>query len=109
MGAFRIDVPKLFRLWHSNMTNEAICAELGVVASTFSRLGRVYGLKPRTHIRARFHQKDDPTIEEIMERAAAIRESWSPAEERRRRVGESQGRVELANYVYCGGEFLASD
>lgn len=100
MAAFRIDVPKLFRLWHSPMTNEAICAEFGCVSSTLSKLGRVYGLPPRTHIRGQYHQKDDPTPEQIAERAAIERSKWTPEEEKKRRVGEVQGRVELRNYIY---------
>lgn len=100
MAAFKIDVPKLFRLWHSPLTNEAICAEFGCVSSTLSKLGRIYGLPPRTHIRGQYHQKDDPTIEEIIERAAAIRSTWSAEEEKKRRVGEHQGRVEIRNFIY---------
>ena len=100
MAAFKIDVPKLFRLWHSPLTNEAICAELGCVSSTLSKLGKVYGLPPRTHIRGQFNHKDDPTIEQIIERAAAIRATWSVEEEKKRRVGEHQGRVEIRNFVY---------
>jgi hypothetical protein len=44
---------------------------------------------------------EPPSPEEIAERAAAIRETWSPEEEERRRGGPRH-RVEMRRFCYDG-------
>jgi hypothetical protein len=98
-----VNVPMLFRLWNSDMTDDELCIELRIVRATMGRLARQYGLKARHWAKADPHRRpDDPTPEEIEERAALERSRWTPEEERRRAVGRCGGAVEIANYVFDG-------
>jgi hypothetical protein len=98
----KVDVPELFRLWASDMSDDDVCISLRIVRATMTKLARQYGLPPRLHAKADpLRRPDDPTPEEIAERAAIERSRWTPDEEARRAVG---GRrvVEVAKYSFDG-------
>lgn len=98
----KIDMEVLRSLWNSPMRSDKICDELGITRGGLFRLARKHrlGLRPRdveTHCERR---ADDPTLEEIEERAAAIRARWSPFETRQRMVGARYARVEIKKFVF---------
>lgn len=102
-GHQRVNVPELFRLWNSDMTDDEVCVELRIVRATMTRLAKQYGLKARHWAKGDPNRRpDDPTPEQIAERAAIERSRWSPEEEQRRAVGRGHGAVEVARYVYDG-------
>jgi hypothetical protein len=82
-----MDVPRLFRLWHDySIANEELMKLLDVSPPAFYRLRLKYSL-PRRPIqcwRKTNGEPDDPTTEEIAERAAECRQKWSAAERVRR-------------------------
>lgn len=87
MRRVQIDVPKLFQLWNSTLRNDQLAEALGVTRDHLSALRDRYGLPVRQHQcpKGNASHKPDPTEDEIAERAAAIRQNWSPEEEERRR------------------------
>lgn len=97
----KVNVPLLFRLWFSDMSDDDLCIEMRIVRATMTRLAKRYGLPQRLHAKGDPHRRlDDPTEEEIAERAAIERSRWTPEEEKRRAVGRSS--VEIQSYVYDG-------
>jgi hypothetical protein len=99
---FHGTVKDLFRLWFSTATDDEVCIELRIVRATMAKLARKYGLPARLHAKADGQRRpDDPTPQEIVERAAIERSRWSPEERERRIVGGSR-RVEVADYAYDG-------
>lgn len=98
----KVDVPNLFRLWASDISDDELCIALRIVRATMTRLARRYGLPPRLHAKGDTQRRpDDPTPEEIVERAAIERSRWTPEEEERRAVGRGR-RVEVTNYSFDG-------
>ena len=70
----RIDVARLFSLWHDeSLTRAEVARELGVTAGQLTRLASRHGLgaRGRTH---RAFSMTDPTPDEIARRAAECRE-----------------------------------
>ena len=99
----KVNVPLLFSLWHTDMSDDDLCIELRIVRATMSRIARQYGLAARYWAKADPHRRpDDPTPEEIEERAAIERSRWTPEEEERRAVGRHGASVEVASYVFDG-------
>jgi hypothetical protein len=90
----QVDVPLLFRLWSQPLEIRQIAERLGVRESFVGKLARRYKLPKRaTHKAVDNHMRaDDPTPEEIAERAA-----WCRA--RRQEVVERE-RVEIKAYHY---------
>ena len=78
-----IDVPLLFQLWHTDLKNDELAARIGVARGNLWHLRQKYGLPERKQQRTR-PPAVDPTPEEIIERCAEVRRSWSPEEEARR-------------------------
>lgn len=87
-----MDVPRLFRLWHDyTVSNEELMKLLDIKVGMFYRLREHYKLPKRPpqcwkrKIDMESHDlQDDPTPEEIAERAAFCRSRWTEAEEARR-------------------------
>jgi uncharacterized protein YjcR len=72
-GAKRqIDVPLLYKLWHSEMETGDIALRLGVSLSTLHNVRQKHGLPKRP--RAEVTLVADPTPDEIAERARQCRE-----------------------------------
>lgn len=97
-----IDVPKLFRLWHSEMRSDDIAAQLGLTRMQLYRMKVIHKLPDReAQYNAKCHQRlDDPTEEEIAKRAAAVRAGWPPGEAEKR-MGIQGSRVEVMRYRWC--------
>lgn len=88
-----MDVPRLFKLWHDySIANEELMKLLDVKPGAFYRLRVRYGLpsRPMQCWRGTHDESDDPTPEEIAERAAECRQKWSPPERERRNCRPSQ-------------------
>lgn len=100
-----VDVSLLFRLWNSTMRNDELCEALGISRGVLWSLRDRYKLPVRAKAcRApagtESHQPD-PTPEEIAERAAMVRRSWSASEEERRRC-HGPSRYRLPAFAFDG-------
>jgi hypothetical protein len=84
-----IDVALLFQLWHSDLKNEELAARIGIARGHLWHLRNKYGLPPRKQQRTR-PRYQDPTPQEIEERAAEVRRGWTPEEEARRVCGRRE-------------------
>ena len=70
----KVDVPTLFSLWADmTLTRVEVARKLGVTEGNLTRLAERYGLGPRGRQHRAFSM-DDPTPEEIAERARECRE-----------------------------------
>lgn len=70
----QVDVPMLFSLWgDTTLTRAEVARRLGVTANQLTKLAEKYGLGRRGRQHRAFSM-DDPTPEQIAERAAACRE-----------------------------------
>jgi hypothetical protein len=70
----QVDVPTLFSLWADmTLTRVEVARKLGVTEGNLTRLAERYGLGPRGRQHRAFSM-DDPTPEEIAERARECRE-----------------------------------
>ena len=94
---------ELSRLWHSPLTNERICQQLGCSNSQLYILARRLKLPPRGHVKVEDGERGpgDPDEETIRHRAAKIMASWSPEVAERRRVGKSPKPM-MKNYAFDG-------
>lgn len=90
----KIDVPLLFKLWTGPLEIREIAEQLGLRESFVGKLARRYKLPHRPKRKAvdNGRRVDDPTPEEIAERAAWCRE-------RRSQVTDDK-RVEIRTYHY---------
>jgi hypothetical protein len=97
------DARELTRLWHSSMTNERICQQLGCSNSQLYILARRLKLPTRGHVKVEDGERGpgDPDEETIRHRAAKIMASWSPEVAERRRVGKSPKPM-MKNYAFDG-------
>lgn len=89
----KIDVPLLFRLWHmppNEMPSPEIARQLGITGTYLYQLKQRHKLPDRERIR--HYDVDDPSEEEIAERAAAIRAAWPEGEAEKRFCGGSSTR-----------------
>lgn len=96
-----VDVAELFRLWHSDLTNTELCERLGLTGGSLWSLRKKYGLPIRKRVENPDRQRrpDDPTPEEIAERAAECRARRSKDErERMERSGRQEWR--LPSYAF---------
>lgn len=98
-----IDLKYLTYLWKSEMKSDQICEELGCTRGALYNLVRKHrlGRRPPQFSAARNTETPDPTPEQIAERAAAIRATWTP-EERRSRMAKCYRpkRVEIRNFHF---------
>jgi len=101
------DVPTLFRLWAAGLPEREISEALGIRVGSFYIVKNRYKLPERPRALPVASACDDPTPEEIAERAAEQRAKWNPEEEARRR-GAAAGvkvrsyRFERERYVLTG-------
>lgn len=98
-----IDVQELFRLWHSPMTNAELCKHFEINGGSLWSLRKKYALPARPHavVRDTLRRPDDPTPEEIAQRAAECRAKRS-AQEKARNARAGRVRWELPAYAYNG-------
>lgn len=72
--ARQVDVPMMFRLWGDmTLTRVEVARKLGLTEGNLARLAARYGLGPRGRQHRAFSM-DDPTPDEIAERARECRE-----------------------------------
>ena len=95
-----VSVPLLFRLWHDNTKRpEDIARELGCSVPTLWRLKGIYGLPKRADrpVDEEYNgwKVDDPTEDQVEERAAECRVKWSEKMEQNRRSADSRQEVTL--------------
>ncbi len=90
-GRIVVDEAQLKQLWLSGMSVARISAELRISTDSLNRVRVRLGLPARTPTtRAKPGEPyRDPTPEEIAERAAAVRATWTPEVEEKRRVAKS--------------------
>lgn len=88
-------------LWANSNPTE-IAKKYEVSRMRVYHIAKTFGLKPRSQM---ILESDEgaPSEDEILERAAAIRERWSDEEERKRRVGNrGTGRKWTAPEIRVG-------
>lgn len=95
-----VDVSEIFRLWGSDLRNDEVAIALGLTRGQMWSLSRRLKLPQRPdHLRAwteqTGRQQDDPTPEEIAERAAEVRAGWDDATRATRTVGRVNRRYEI--------------
>lgn len=103
MARMDFDVATLHSLWYSKMTNAELCLALNVSRGSLDVLRKRYKLDHRPFERNNPEYKVDttPTPEEIAERAAAIRATWSEEETERRTVGKRRQSWEMPAYAFA--------
>lgn len=99
-GTREVNVQELFRLWHSEMTNTELCEHFQITGGSLWSLRKKHGLpiRPRVTNRDTLRRPDDPTPEEIVERAAECRARRTKEEKRRM---EKMGRTEWEMPAYA--------
>ena len=86
MARKKVDLPLLFKLWHSPVTNAEICKRMGFSDKFLARLAKHHHLPPRRGLFERdIIIKPIPSAAERARRAADIRQKWSVEERLRRR------------------------
>lgn len=111
MSRLEFDVPKLWRLWHTEMTNAELCRALGVARSTLDVLRMRYKLPRRKFERKPpcDYVENNPSAEEIAERAAEIRAGWPEGEAEKRMVGRRSRRWEMPAFAFKPREHSFSE
>lgn len=98
-----VDHEMLKRLWlmpPNEMPSREIAVRLGISETLLYKIKDKLRLPPRERV---YHcDAEDPTEDEIAERAAAIRASWPDGEEERRFVGRSRREWSIPSYIYDG-------
>lgn len=104
MGRIDIDVPRLFALWGTTISNMDLCLAIGVSRTTLDTLRMRYKLPRRPRVKKDSPEvcESDPSPEEIESRAAQVRAGWSEEEEQRRIVGRRTARWAPPRYCYDG-------
>ena len=74
-GIREVDVNELLRLWNSDMSNTELCLHFGLTGGSLWSIRKKYGLPIRQRVESpdRTRRPDDPTPEELEERAACCR------------------------------------
>jgi len=98
-----VDVAELFRLWNTDMTNTELCEHFQITGGSLWSLRKKYALpiRPKVTRRDTLRRPEDPTPEEIAERAAECRAKRCKEEKAR---NEKIGRTdwEMPAFVFNG-------
>lgn len=97
-----IDVKKLFALWGSDLGTMQIAAEMGLTKNQVWSASRRLGLPTRPRSGSDRDQRENPTPEQIAERAAAVRAGWPAGEAERRFVGARSIGWSIPAYAFNG-------
>ena len=89
----KIDEKKFVRMWHSEATLAEICETLGITGGSLWFLQKKHGLPARGRPRDTQRRPDDPTPEQIEQRAAECRAKRTKEERAR---NERIGRIDYA-------------
>lgn len=87
----------LTKVWMTTTVNE-IASQFGMTNQSVYSAARRFGLPSKMELEDDDDSKpgkDDPTPEQIKERAMAIRKSWSMDEHDRRAIGQRRARYEI--------------
>jgi len=106
-----VDIKYLTLLWKSERRSDQICEELGISRCHLYNLVRRHrlGRRPPQLSAARNTETDDPTPEEIAERTAAIRKTWSPEERRSRMAAGYRSKpVIVQNFIFHREQYVFS-
>jgi hypothetical protein len=76
--------------WHSDKTRTEIQEEFGLSRSSLSNLAATRGWKIKPRAATGDDEKNNPSPEEIAERAAKIRAKWTEKEERQRQIKQKR-------------------
>jgi hypothetical protein len=90
-------------LWKNNLTIDELATFFGVSDETIRIAAKNLRFKAKRKIKQKLSndwQPGDPTLEEIKERAAIVRQKWSESERFRRMGLRVAGPVDLKHYVY---------
>ena len=104
MQKLHVDVLTLFKLWRSPLRNDELADALGAPRGSLHYLASRYKLPkrdPALWAKRGGVEADSPTPEQIEERAAAIRATWSEEEREKRRVGRRMQRWQMPAYALC--------
>lgn len=103
MAKMEFDAATLHALWYSPMTNAELCLALKVSRGSLDVLRKRYKLDHRPFERnnPEYMKDSSPSPEEIAERAAAIRATWSEEETERRTVGKRRQSWEMPAYAFA--------
>lgn len=96
---------KLFRLWHSSLTNDEIEEALGIGSTKLASLAKFHKLEKRKTLRLANNEQPwpgDPTPEEIQAEIAAIQADWSEDERLKRFQGKKRVAFIAPTYGYDG-------
>ena len=96
----KIQPHEVYKLWWGDLPNDKLAESLGLTRGQLWALAKRLKLPKRPkHLRAwtvnNGLTKDDPTPQEITERAAAIRAGWPDGEAEKRMVGRRSQRYEM--------------
>lgn len=79
-----LDLVALKDAWEGDETREQIAQKFNIPYRSLLQIAR----KHKWPVKERAPKKNDPTPEQIAERAAELRKKWRPADERKRSVGK---------------------
>lgn len=98
----KIDTMLLWKLWHNGTSADEICTQLGISHTRLLGLAKRFNLRDAEKIRRPRTGKPviDPTPEELAQRAAVVRASWTPEERERRRLGGGRLPVEIKSFSF---------
>lgn len=104
-----VDEATIRRLWATDLPNDRLAEALGVPRGWLETIRLRHDLPVRQHAAPRGNaaHKPDPTTDEIEERAALVRQGWTPAEaERRWQLGSLH--CEMRHYEFDARDFAFS-
>jgi hypothetical protein len=95
-----VSAAEIFRLWGSDLPNDEVAEKLGLTRGQMWVISRRLKLPARPkHLTAwadnSGRKKDDPTPEQIAERAAIVRMGWDEFTYASRAVGRSRSRYQI--------------
>lgn len=97
----KFDEKEFARLWESELTLAEICEQLGITGGSLWALQKKHGLPARGRPRDTQRRPDDPTPEQIAERAAECRAKRSK-EERARMEKIDRVDYEIPAFAFNG-------
>ena len=97
-----VNVKRLCELWAGNMGTMQIAAAMGLTKTQVWSASRRLGLPTRPRSGSDRDQRENPTPEQIAQRAAEVRAGWPPGEEEKRLVGPRRKRYSIPNYSFNG-------
>lgn len=110
MNCPKVDIESLTEAWNSDMRSDQICEEFGLSRGGLYRLAHKHRLGRRpVYLNGNGNCATvDPTPEQIAERAAEVRATWTANERESRRVGCRRRRVEIKHFWFSRDDYAFS-